>query len=263
MATLIERGVKSRRDVSSFYDGLATDYDLMTGFEKRFVRERPFFRHLVGRDGIGTALDAGCGTGFHSLLLAQLGVKVTAVDISKKMLARLSTHAHAMHLPVSVVHSSFQDLDANVHGTFDALFSLGNSLAHLLSREELSCVLKNFARVLRPGGKLYLQNLNYDRVLQTRDRVQNVTEQDGVTFVRFYDYLPDRIRFNVLVLRRGADGIDSELHGVDIRPLTRSELVKELAQAKFSAVAAYGGISMEEFHPESSKDLLIQATNSR
>ncbi len=69
------------REVASFYDWLAPDYDLMTGFEKRFAHEEPFFRILLGRQTITTAVDAGCGTGFHSLLLAQLGVSVTAVDV--------------------------------------------------------------------------------------------------------------------------------------------------------------------------------------
>ena len=55
--------------VTQFYDNLADDYDAMTGFEKRFVHERPFFNLLMQRYGITSALDAGAGTGFHSLLL--------------------------------------------------------------------------------------------------------------------------------------------------------------------------------------------------
>jgi ubiquinone/menaquinone biosynthesis C-methylase UbiE len=68
--------------VAKFYDALAPDYDTMTGFQKRFVHEKPFFRLLVEKYKIRTVLDAGCGTGFHSLLLAQLGVQVTAIDVS-------------------------------------------------------------------------------------------------------------------------------------------------------------------------------------
>jgi hypothetical protein len=51
-----------------FYDELDADYDEMTGFERRFSHERPFFRMLIERYNVSTALDAGCGTGFQSLL---------------------------------------------------------------------------------------------------------------------------------------------------------------------------------------------------
>jgi len=68
---------KKPRSIAKFYDLLAPDYDGMTGFADRFARETPAFQTLVRRYGIRQALDAGCGTGFHSILLSQLGVTVT------------------------------------------------------------------------------------------------------------------------------------------------------------------------------------------
>jgi len=76
-----------------FYDELAVDYDGMTGFEQRFPHERPFFRMLIDRYKLENALDAGCGTGFHSILLAQLGLQVTATDISEELLMQTRKHA--------------------------------------------------------------------------------------------------------------------------------------------------------------------------
>ena len=70
----------------TFYDTLSDDYDSMTMFEQRLIKEESLFRTLVEKYKIKAALDAGSGTGVHSLLLAQTGVKVTAVDISRKML---------------------------------------------------------------------------------------------------------------------------------------------------------------------------------
>jgi ubiquinone/menaquinone biosynthesis C-methylase UbiE len=42
---------------------------------------------LVGVTGVGHALDVACGTGMSSLALAELGARVTAVDLSPEMLA--------------------------------------------------------------------------------------------------------------------------------------------------------------------------------
>ena len=56
---------------ADFYDVLAADYNAMTNFERRLITEQPLYRALVDRYHIHTALDAGCGTGFHSILQRQ------------------------------------------------------------------------------------------------------------------------------------------------------------------------------------------------
>ena len=245
--------------VSRFYDLLAPDYDRMTGFEKRFVHEKPFFRLLVERYGITAALDAGCGTGFHALLLAQLGVAVTAVDVSREMLHVLDAHAREYGLDINMVESSFADLPSKVHRTYDAVFCLGNSLAHMASNEALQATLENFASVLKKGGILFLQNLNYDRILRTRKRVQSVKEVDGVMYVRFYDYEGSSIRFNILRLERKDGGVTHTLESIPLRPVMKKDLLERLDLTGFGEVRTYGGITMEEFVPEESKDLVVLA----
>jgi len=55
------------QDAVDFYDELSADYDAMTGFDKRFAAERPFFRLIVERHNIKSAIDAGRGPAFtHS-----------------------------------------------------------------------------------------------------------------------------------------------------------------------------------------------------
>ena len=100
----------SAESVSHFYDALAEDYDAMTDLSERFHRERPAFQLLVDRYGIRSAADAGTGTGFHALLLAELGVDITAVDISARMADRLRAHARDRALPVRVVVGDIRKL---------------------------------------------------------------------------------------------------------------------------------------------------------
>ncbi len=255
MVPMTEQRIDRDRDIGSFYDRLAPDYDQMTGFEKRFVHEKPFFRLLVERYGITTAIDAGCGTGFHSFLLAQLGVAVTAVDVSPAMIRVLHAHAQTLHLPVKPVLSSFANLTDIVREPVDALFCLGNSIAHLLSEEELRDALASFAAVLRPGGIAFLQTLNYDRIMAVRERVQSVKEAEGVTYVRFYDYEKDQIRFNLLRIANG----ESTLSSVRLRPVLQRELFGLLDDVGLSEHRAFGGIAMEEYNPQKSKDLVVLA----
>jgi 2-polyprenyl-3-methyl-5-hydroxy-6-metoxy-1,4-benzoquinol methylase len=147
---------KSLLDVREFYDLLAPDYDAMTGFEHRFVRERPFFRLLVERYKIKKALDAGSGSGFHAVLLSQLGVHVTAVDASPEMVHLTARHARKAGVKIKTVTGSFSDLGTLLKERFDAIFVMGNSLAHLLSRDDLKRAVESFAGLLAPEGILFM-----------------------------------------------------------------------------------------------------------
>ena len=245
-------------DVSRFYDQLAGGYDSMTGFHGRFVKERPFFRRLVDRHGIKTAVDAGAGTGFHSLLLAQLGVHVTAVDLSPRMLSVLSDHAVAMGLSVRTVIGDLAELPAHVSSPVDAVFTLGNTLAHYLTPEALAGVLQAFRKVLRPGGILVSQILNYRKILISREHVFSTKEADGFRFTRQYDYGETQIRFTVT--REDLSGrVPPEVVSVDLYPFLETEFVTVLGAAGFTGVQMYGGISMEPYDAGTSKDLIVIA----
>jgi 2-polyprenyl-3-methyl-5-hydroxy-6-metoxy-1,4-benzoquinol methylase len=64
-------------------------------------------------------LDAGAGTGFISLILADQGYDVTAVDLSGEMLAILKSKADRLGLNVNVVQADVADLRPDQ--TFDAV----------------------------------------------------------------------------------------------------------------------------------------------
>ena len=259
MVRKTEQPLDSNLSVMAFYDALAPEYDEMTGFQKRFVHEKPFFRLLVEKFGIRTALDAGCGTGFHSFLLAQLGVDVTAADISPEMLKIVRRHAKELGANVKVVESSFQSLPRLVPQAFDAVVSMGNSLAHLLTADELRASLECFSSILKPGGVLFLQNLNYDRILAHRERVQSVKEHGEKTFVRFYDYTESGVSFNILTIDKSNPSTQQSLRSVPLRPILKDELLETLRECRFEELKAYGSISMEEFQTEVSKDLVVLA----
>ncbi len=258
MAPTIDTVSTDAKSIGDFYDRLAPDYDAMTTFEKRFIHEEPFFRLLVQRYRIETALDAGCGTGFHSILLARLGVRVTAVDISPRMLQELARHTSGLGLDIRTVQAQFSELPARVAGPYDALFSMGNTLAHLLTREDLRGALDAFARLLAPGGILFVQVLNYDRILRTHPEIQSVKETKAGTFARSYEYHGETIRFTIRKTP-GAPGEEERSQSVNLRPVVSEEFSGLLAEAGFEDVHLFGSVAMEDFDPATSKDLVVLA----
>ena len=93
-------------------------------------------------------LDVGAGTGFLSLAAARLGHRVTALDLSEGMLARLREHAGREGLSVEVVHGGAEDPPA---GPFDAVIE-----RHLLwTLPDPGAALAAW-RAVAPEGRLVL-----------------------------------------------------------------------------------------------------------
>jgi glycine/sarcosine N-methyltransferase len=250
----------SDKALAVFYDLLSSNYDQMTGFFNRFNKEQSFFISLIKQYNIRTALDAGCGTGFHALLLSQSGVDITAIDISDEMLRTLKRHAREMNQEIKTRNCRFTDLRKELDTTFDAVFCMGNSLAHILTQKELRKCIDNFHEILNPNGILVLQLLNYDRILKMKERIISVKEIGRKLFIRFYDFLPKNIVFNILTVEKNTDAPNHHLQSIELRPIRPKELVATLRQSGFTSLHLYGNIRLDKFSPATSTDLIIIAT---
>lgn len=105
------------------------------------------FAEEVG--ALGPVLDVGSGPGTVTAHLAGLGLEVSGVDISPRMVA----HARRMHPGLRFTVASATDLalaDSSLGGVL-GWWSLFN-----LPRAVLPGVLDSFARALVPGGQLLL-----------------------------------------------------------------------------------------------------------
>lgn len=241
---------------SQFYDALASDYDAMTGFDQRIKAEQGFFASMVEKYNITTALDAGCGTGAHALLLAHLGVAVTAVDASEEMLRTAARHAEAMHLPLTLQWVDLFHDTGSIQERFDAVFCMGNTIAHAASAAEAQKTIGGLLSLLRPEGILVLQLLNFERILKDRPRLINRRTVGDVSYVRYYSYLHDSIVFKILTIRRKDDRVTRKLIATRLCPL----LLPDLTEAFISSgptPLTYGGIDFSPFDPVRSKDLLV------
>jgi hypothetical protein len=138
---------------------------------------------------------------------------------------------------------------------------MGNTLPHLLSEADIRMALTNFSAILRPGGTLLLQILNYDRILATRERIQNAKESNGVTFVRFYDFDDGRglVLFNILKIEKKEDRLTTGLITVPLLPVTSARIVSILEECGYRQIGTFGSIAMDPFNPSLSKDIVIIA----
>jgi ubiquinone/menaquinone biosynthesis C-methylase UbiE len=133
------------------YDVWAGDYDQPGNLLVDL--EQPVVRDVLGGLPLGTALDAACGTGRHTEYLASLGHQVIGVDGSPQMLAVAAA---------KVPGGEFRQGDLNrlpVPDRHVDLVVCALALAHV---PDLSPVLAEFVRVLRPGGHLVISDSRHD-----------------------------------------------------------------------------------------------------
>jgi len=102
-------------------------------------------------------LDLCCGMGRHSLALAEAGYRVTGVDLSEVLLReakRFDTRGQVTWHKADMRRLPLE------HGEFDAVVNLFTSFGYFREDVEQIKVLREAARVLRPGGRFLLDFLN-------------------------------------------------------------------------------------------------------
>jgi ubiquinone/menaquinone biosynthesis C-methylase UbiE len=140
----------------------ATVRDLFDAMAPAYHRLEPWYEHLyavlhdvmsaeLGAPAVpgGRALDAGCGTGFQTTVLAERGWRAHGVDIASSLLLLARDR---------VPRATFARADIRAlpyaAASFDAAVCCGSTLSFV---ENPGRALAELGRVLRPGGVLFLE----------------------------------------------------------------------------------------------------------
>lgn len=245
------------------------EYRRLIAWERRILREAPLLERLLEEAPDRSVLDLGCGTGEHVAFFAEQGARAVGLDSSPSMLERAREHERAGR--GRFVEGDLRDAPAALKDEepFGLALCLGNVLPHLRTEDDLRAFAGSTAEVLRPGGRLLAQILNYEALLARGDRhlPLNFREGDDGTEIVFLRLLrPDPeggLLFfpTTLELDPSAETPVTvrSSRRVELRPWTSADLVPTLEGAGFS-VALHGDVSGGPFHPEESVDLVLVAT---
>ena len=162
----------------SAYENLAFSYDRLTNdVDYRKIVE--FYMQIMDREGVcpKTAVDLACGTGSIAMLLAENGMKVTAVDISTEMLTVAADKCSNMENRPIFVCQPLQELRLP-RGVDLAVCTL-DRLDYILDPEDCKKAIQRIYKALNPGG-IFIFDVNTPEKLRAMDGQVFLDEDDDV-----------------------------------------------------------------------------------
>jgi SAM-dependent methyltransferase len=135
-------------DDGHFDEPVAARYDETSAemFEPAVLE--PTVDFLAELAGEGRALELAIGTGRVALPLAQRGVPVHGIDMSKAMVARLREKPGGEEIGVSIGDFATTKVD----GTFSLVYLVFNTIGNLTTQDAQVACFENAAAHLEPGG---------------------------------------------------------------------------------------------------------------
>lgn len=225
------------------YEMLAADYDWMFGDDAlangRAIRLPATARLLQRVNPASLVLDAACGTGVDTAVLARRGFAAWAADGSEAMVEGAAARFRREGLAIPLLHSTWADLPAATSERFDVVLCVGNSLVHAAGRDAMVQALTGLRRVARPGGYVVIDSRNWEKLHSERQIVQvadRVVARAGRRCTVLYAWeIPDRLGdehiAHLMFIFDDGGRIDAREHRISFHPFTLSELRERLDAA--------------------------------
>jgi ubiquinone/menaquinone biosynthesis C-methylase UbiE len=145
-----------KKTIAGYWDGRSGGFERMQGIRSRLQKEAwtGFLARTVGEATKATetpkaVLDVGTGTGFLALLLAEMGHRVKALDLSPGMVEQARRNAAERGLNVEIAVADGESLP-EPDAAYDVL--VNRNVLWTLPRPDQA--VADWKRVLKPGGLL-------------------------------------------------------------------------------------------------------------
>lgn len=223
-----------------FYSSIARHYQHIFPFNPDQVN---FLRGVLPYNG-AKVLDVGCALGELSFALTHFGFPTWAIDYDTEMIALAQQNKQE-----DTMFPIFEQLDMRLiderypESFFNTIICFGNTLVHLLSDEDILRFLRAAYQVLAPEGRLAIQILNYNHILDHQVSSLPLIDNEQVRFERQYTFLSNSIHidFNTrLVIKSTGEEINNS---VKLYAIRKEKLQQLLEQAGFTITSFYGNFN--------------------
>lgn len=219
--------------VREHYDNfLARYYSWMSGdYEAKVQENIDFFRkHQILPDLNRQAIDLGCGSGFQSIALAELGFEVLSVDLSTMLLEELNIHRGSRK--ITTVLADMLDFDAHC-GEIEVITCMGDTLTHLPSLDQVIDLFRKAYIQLQPGGSFCLTFRDMSMELKGLDRIIPVQSDENTIMTCFLEYKDERVRVNDIIYYKTLSGWELTKSSYYKLRISAEWIIKHLAKLGF------------------------------
>ena len=220
---------------------MAKHYTWMFGvsFEEKVAEQRALLEQVLSDSGAlaapGLALDLGCGPGFQTIALAELGFSpVVGVDTSTELLQELKEHKGSYAIETREADlASLEEIELS--GEAAVALCMGDTLTHLPSREGVERLFTAVFRKLASGGTFVITYRDLTSELRGVDRFLPVRGDDRRIMTCFLEYeSADAVVVSDLVHVRGENGWTLEKSSYRKLRLSQQWVADTLRKAGFS-----------------------------
>jgi len=204
---------------------------------ERTAAETDFLEKALDLSKDEKVLDLACGVGRHSLVLARRGFKhVVGLDFTQAYIKEAIAKAEDEDLAVEFVHGDMKDLPF-ADESFDAVFNIYTSFGYFADERDNEKVVKEIARVLKPGGR-FLQDVVHRDYIVRHFQSRGWSEHDG-------EYLMEERSFDLATSRNECSWVYVGKQGrtekpVSLRMYSLHELVAMFTRAGLEYKEAWG-----------------------
>jgi len=216
-------------------------------FQKRKQKEAPFLLEQLAEYSDPKVFDACLGSGATTIGLRLAGVeKIVSNEISDDLIETAVKEARRFGVGLNITAYDWRELNKQYNEEFDAVLCLGNSLTYLFKKEDQLKGLENFRSILKPKGKLIIDERNYsEHFLNGTFRFSGEVLYCGKDKV---DAHPIYVSDTMVVMEYQHRETRQKAHLV-LYPFKKNELRELLQQVGFRNITAFGDYE-KDFKPE-------------
>ncbi len=231
-----------------FYDGLAGLYDLIyEDWPASIERQGNALAEIIRLrcPEAKRIADVACGIGTQSLGLAARGFALRGSDISSASVDRARHEAAARNLTIDFAVDDMRRLASYPDASFDVVIACDNSLPHLLGDDEIRSALRQFHRIVRPGGLCILSVRDYEAVERQPVRVvpYGVKERDGhrIVILQVWTFLGDQYDLDFYFLFDDGHSAETRVFRTRYYAISIGRIIELAAEAGFVDVERVDG----------------------
>ena len=182
-------------------------------------------------------IEVGCANGKLTNALSEYNIM--GVDLEGSFI----DEARKRYSSIKFEELNMLDIQS-LNEKFDGIITFGNTLVHLTG-ENIERFIRQAYEALNQEGKLLIQTLNYDYILNDEVFTLPVIDNELITFERSYQIKDEFLFHTKLTIKSSGEVIENK---IVLTPIRKNSLVNLLKEAGFKNIRVYSSFTKKKYN---------------